>query len=151
MFPILLMLWFIFSGSLTASNAIKGVIICALITLLCLKYMNYQPRKVYKIYLKIPKVLRYLCILFKEIIVSNLVVFKLVWSSDKPEPVLVRFRSRLKTDAAKVLVANSITLTPGTFTVGLKDDLYLVHALDASLAEGIETGVFFREAERLED
>ena len=47
-------------------------------------------------------------------------------------------------------LANSITLTPGTITVDLHDNHYLVHALDASLVEGLDDGVFVQPLVKME-
>ncbi len=52
------------------------------------------------------------------------------------KPALVRFKTDLKTKQARVVLANSITLTPGTITVTLEEDEYVVHCLDKELAEG---------------
>ena len=60
----------------------------------------------------------------------------------EPEPVLFTFRTKLKSEAAKVLLANSITLTPGTITVKQTGDRFVVHALDREIAEGTENSVF---------
>jgi multicomponent Na+:H+ antiporter subunit E len=46
-------------------------------------------------------------------------------------PGIVHFRTRLKSDVARVILTNSITLTPGTITLDLKDDHLVVHWLDA--------------------
>ena len=50
-----------------------------------------------------------------------------------PEPALVRFHTDLKTRTAQVLLANSITLTPGTITVEMKDGEYLIHCYDTNM------------------
>ncbi|MDO4787465.1 MAG: Na+/H+ antiporter subunit E, partial [Fretibacterium sp.] len=47
------------------------------------------------------------------------------------------FRTDLGTDGARVALANSITLTPGTLTVSLEGDELLVHALDREMAHGL--------------
>ena len=46
-------------------------------------------------------------------------------------PRVVHFRTRLRSDVARVILANSITLTPGTITLNLDDDHLIVHWLDA--------------------
>ena len=51
---------------------------------------------------------------------------------------MTSFRTRLRTDAGKVVLANSITLTPGTITVDVEDDVFLVHCLDDSFAPEVE-------------
>jgi multicomponent Na+:H+ antiporter subunit E len=54
-------------------------------------------------------------------------------------PTLVRFRTQTPPGFARMVFANSITLTPGTVTVEVEDDALLVHALDerAVTAEGL--------------
>jgi len=82
-------------------------------------------------------------LLVKEIIKANLAVSHLIFAHNEiVEPVIVRFRTSLKTETARVLLANSITLTPGTITVSLHEDELVVHCLDKSLAEGLEDSVF---------
>lgn len=48
-----------------------------------------------------------------------------------------------------VLFANSITLTPGTLTVDLKGDRYLVHALSSKTAADLLEGSMSRKVARL--
>ena len=66
------------------------------------------------------------------------------------EPVIVHVHTNLKTEIARVILANSITLTPGTITVSLTDDDLLVHCLDKSLAEGMEDSAFVKLLEEME-
>ena len=51
----------------------------------------------------------------------------------------------LKKNRHLVALANSITLTPGTITVDLHDNHYTVHALDASMVDGLDDGVFVQK------
>ena len=65
-----------------------------------------------------------------EIVQANLQVAYLVLHPKLPiDPGLLRFRTRLQSKVGHILLANSITLTPGTITVDLTDGTYLVHAL----------------------
>ncbi len=101
------------------------------------------------------RLLGYLPWLLVNIIKSNLQVAYLVLHPRMPiAPVLIRFKTRLSSQVARVTLANSITLTPGTITVDLKDDEYLVHALVESSADLLIMGVMqnkvaslFREEE----
>ena len=67
------------------------------------------------------------------------------------EPRLVYFKSPVATDTGKVILSNSITLTPGTITCGVGKDLFCVHALDGRFAGGMEDSVFVTEIHKLED
>ena len=87
-----------------------------------------------------------------EILKANIGVMQLILSPKmEVEPKLVRFRTDLKTDLARVILANSITLTPGTITVTLEGDEYLVHCLDKSMAEGMDDSIFVRLLHQLEE
>mgnify|MGYP002513500138 CR=1 FL=1 len=55
-----------------------------------------------------------------------------------------------ETAAGRTALANAITLTPGTITVLLEDDVYTVHCLDESLAEGMNESVFVKMIEEIE-
>lgn len=151
MFLALLILWLIFAGSLTVTNLVSGILVSGLLTLLCTKFLGYGTGRFLRSLRKVGPFLGYLLFLLKEIFVSNLAVLGLIYRKKEPEPRLVRFRSGLKSEGANVLVANSITLTPGTFTVALEGDDFTVHALDRSLAEGIEKNAFIQKARRLEE
>ncbi len=43
------------------------------------------------------------------------------------KPGIVAIKTTLKGDISKLILANSITLTPGTFTLDIIDDTYLIH------------------------
>lgn len=78
-------------------------------------------------------------------------VLRLITSPDlQPEPALIYFDSELKTGLAKVMLADSITLTPGTITVSLEENHFCVHCLDKELAEGVEESVFLELLEKME-
>ncbi|MFW5786857.1 MAG: Na+/H+ antiporter subunit E [Halanaerobiales bacterium] len=73
-----------------------------------------------------------------EMVKANIQVAKIVLHPDLPiDPVFIRFRIKLKKSASQVLLANVITLTPGTLSVYLKGDEIIVHALTREDAEGI--------------
>ncbi|RPJ73016.1 MAG: hypothetical protein EHM15_07865 [Desulfobacteraceae bacterium] len=55
-------------------------------------------------------------------------------------PTIVRFTSRQPGAVARVILANSITLTPGTITLSIDGDLFTVHALTADTAAGLISG-----------
>ena len=103
-------------------------------------------------FLKIlPEVLIYVIVLLIEIVKANFAITKLVVAPQiSVEPCLVKFKSSLKTHAARVALANSITLTPGTITVELKDNEFLVHALTRDIAEGLQGSLFEKLLRRME-
>ena len=68
--------------------------------------------------------------LMKEIFVANVHVAKIILDPKLPiSPILVHYRASQKTDLGRAIYANSITLTPGTITTGVKDDELEIHSL----------------------
>lgn len=65
-------------------------------------------------------------------------VAKVIISPKMPTNLaMVQFRVNLPNTQAKIILGNSITVTPGTVTVSIEDDLFTVHGLDDSSFEGI--------------
>jgi len=56
------------------------------------------------------------------------------------DPHIMRFKTKLKKDLSLMTFGNSITLTPGTITVLIKDGDFYVHAIDMKVAEDLLTG-----------
>ena len=151
MFIILLVLWLIFAGSVTVTNLLLGALVAGLITLLCTKFMGYDTRRFYRGFSKADEIAVYILYLLKEIVRENLDVLRFIYRKGQPKPMLVRFYGGVQHEALRVLVANSITLTPGTYTVKLEGDEYAVHALDEHFQVDIEYSAFFRMARKVEE
>jgi len=60
------------------------------------------------------------------------------------DPRLIRLRPRLPHTLARLTLANSITLTPGTVTLDVTGDEFLVHALTPASARNLEQGIVQR-------
>ena len=72
---------------------------------------------------------------------ANLDVAKIILTPSLPiSPRLIRVPGTQRTDMGLVTYANSITLTPGTITLDVRDGYLLVHALTAESAAGVRTG-----------
>ena len=80
--------------------------------------------------------LRYWGYLIVEIAKANWAVTKIILSAKMPiKQRLFKVPSTQNTDMGRVVFANSITLTPGTITVEIEDDEFLVHALEYGPSE----------------
>lgn len=151
MFILLLLIWFIFNGKITPEISVLGVILCACIYFFMCRFMGYSIRKDIALIRKSTYFLSYIGVLVVEIVKANALVMHLVLTDrEVAEPVIVEYRTRLKTDLGRVIFANSITLTPGTITVSLKGDELVIHCLDKTMAEGMEDTVFERLLEKME-
>lgn len=151
MYIIFFLIWIIFNGQFTLEIAAFGIVVAGLIYWFICRFLDYQPRNDIVLLKRLFLLLHYVFVLVKEIMKANAVVFKMIYSSRyEIEPVIIHFKTHLSSNFAKVLLANSITLTPGTITVSLKDDEYVVHCLDKDLAAGIDSSIFVKLLEQIE-
>ncbi|MEW6595005.1 MAG: Na+/H+ antiporter subunit E [Thermodesulfobacteriota bacterium] len=81
---------------------------------------------------------RYALWLFWQIVLANIHVTILAFSpkalTRDIDPHLITFRTRLKSDFARFVLANSITLTPGTVAIRVHGDIFHVHAISRKAA-----------------
>ncbi len=85
--------------------------------------------------------LTYLPWLLLEVIKANLSVARVVWDPSLPiDPRMVRIEPKLTTETGRTILANSITLTPGTVSVTVDQDHLAIHALTKRDAEGLQGG-----------
>lgn len=93
----------------------------------------------------------YLLWMTGQIITANIDVAKRVWLGESSiSPVIFTIRAGQKSEVAKVLYANSITMTPGTVTLSVREDILEVHALTRKAAEDLQEGKMDRRVAALE-
>ena len=109
------------------------------------KLEDVQPYRI-----RIGRLLYYLPWLVWQIVVASFQVAKVVLHPKMPiDPALMRFKTGLPNTEARVILGNSITLTPGTITVQIEDDEFLVHALMDASQSGILDGSLPTEVAKL--
>ncbi len=151
MYIIFFLIWVIFNGQFTLEIAAFGAVIAGIMYWFICRFFNYDPKTDLFLGKRLFQILHYVFVLVREIIKANFEVIRMITSSRyEIEPAVVRFKTDLKTSFTKILLANSITLTPGTITVSLENDEYVVHCLDKSLAEGINSSVFITLLRKME-
>jgi multicomponent Na+:H+ antiporter subunit E len=135
-FTVLFAFWLVLSGKLEVKYLVFGVASAALVTFVTQDLLEPKAsqRKTpwgVAVLLKAGwRLFSYFVWLIYEIVQSNLQVAYIVLHRKLPiKPGLLRFRTRLRSPVGQVILANSITLTPGTITVDLSEGTYLVHAL----------------------
>jgi len=78
----------------------------------------------------------YIAVLFFEIIKANFdVALRVIHPALPINPGVVIIHTELKSDIAKTVLANSITLTPGTFTLDIQEDKMLIHWIDVKAVD----------------
>jgi len=151
MFICFFALWVVLNGKWTTEIGVFGLVFAALAYAFTWKYMGYSPKVDIALFMRLPSAVRYGANLIMEIIKANLAVSKMILKPDfMPEPQLVQFDVDLKKNRHLVTLANSITLTPGTITVDLHDNHFLVHALDTSMVDGLDDGSFVQHLMEME-
>lgn len=151
MFVLCLALWLIICGNVTWETAGFGVAIAAGVTWLGRRLTGASREKELKMIRKLPAAIRLGGRLFTEIVRANLKVAGMVYREEDPDSCLVTFQAPLRTTAARTVLADCITLTPGTITAGLEGDQYTVHCLDRTMAEGLGEGPLTRRLQAMEE
>ena len=152
MYLLFLIAWIIFNGNVTLEIIIFGVVIAAAMLAFMCNFMDYSLKKEISVYKKSICFLAYVALLIKEIVKANLAIIpRILTIEEEMDPIIVTFKTSLKSDFTRMLLANSITLTPGTITISIKDDEYTIHCLDTSLAEGLENSDFEKALKKLDE
>ena len=139
------LLWLLLSGRVTIEILCFGGLISLGLYLFLFKALGWNLKRELLFWKALPFFLVYLLNLVRETAVASAAVARLALTPrSQPEPVLVEFHSGLDRDWLNVLLANSITLTPGTITIFQEGDRFLIHSLRTEYAEGIETCSFIR-------
>ena len=143
---LLMALWFIMSGMTEPKFLILGTASSIIIASVCLRTMTMRGTKTdrdyYLLAVSIPRFIVYFFWLLWQIAKSAFYVSGLsVSAKRKADPSIVWFRADYDNPAARAMLANSITLTPGTITIEITEDgIYSVHALTGELKEGLLDG-----------
>ena len=133
MFFLLFGFWVLLNGRWTAEIAVVGLVVCAALYAFMAAFMGYSPRKEWAVVKRLGRILGYAVYLAGEVVKSAFQVLRLIWSPRLvPEPRLISVRTKLRTAAGKVVLSDSIPLTPGTITVNVKGNRMLVHGRDTS-------------------
>lgn len=134
----LFLLWIVLNGRVTVEICLIGVVLTAAIYAFCVYALGYHPKHERKILRRLAMYAVYIVMLVWEIFKANFAVLRVILK--KPhhyEPGIVRLRVPLKENISRVLLSNSITLTPGTVTVTQEGDEYLVLCLNKDDAQSI--------------
>ena len=151
MYILLYVLWLLFNGKLSWEVCILGIGIVAALALLLYVLFSYTPKKDLLFLQRIPLFFIYVFVLLFEIIKASLAVIRIILHPEKKiKPTLMTFDAGLKTRFGRYILANSITLTPGTITVNLNSDHFTVHCLDRGMMDGFEEGILLRLLRKME-
>ncbi|QNO13627.1 Na+/H+ antiporter subunit E [Alkalicella caledoniensis] len=132
--------WIIASETIDVQHVVAGVIVAYLIELFNRDFLNdfhFFGRQSFVE--KITVLTSVLFILIKDMIIANIQVAMIVLSPKMPiSPGIVTFKTNLKSPLARTLLANSITLTPGTLTIDVDEDIFVVHYLTEENSQDVQ-------------
>jgi multicomponent Na+:H+ antiporter subunit E len=147
LFILSLIFWLLLTFKLTVPNIIVGSVaslICALFFgrfFVTSVYKLLQPKRYFWFVI-------YLFIFIWECIKANLdVAYRVLHPAMPIRPGIVKVKTILKSDMAKMLLANSITMTPGTISVDIIGDYLYIHWIyvrseDPAVYTSMITGAF---------
>lgn len=146
MFVVLFGFWMVLSGRTETKFIVYGLItaiVTTWVTYPLLLVPNKDGSKRYFVFgVSIPKFIMYFFWLMWQLVLANIDVLLATTAQElEIDPKVVRFYFRADNPMASVVLANSITLTPGTVTINVTDDgLYEIHALTKGAAAGVLDG-----------
>ena len=139
-FSILFVFWLLWSGLYDPFHITLGVISCSIVVFwtgqlfietqqsIAVRFKQWVRFELYSIWL------------VWQIVLANMQVLRLAFHHNllgQLEPQEVVFNTTVQGDVPRFLLAQSITLTPGTVTVGVYGSQFRVHALNAGVASGV--------------
>ncbi len=146
-------LWITMSGKFDLFHLALGVISSAIVAMISgdLLFQDRQKGFGYRL-LQAGRFVQYAVWLVAQIIYANMYVLKLALTTKKMDqvldPYIFSFKPHLKTPFAQFVLANSITLTPGTVTIRIEDGVFLVHAITGPAAGDLEDSDVINGMER---
>jgi len=124
---LLALAWMLLTGELSVENFIEGLIIGYIILWISKSALGGT-----KYFKKIPKAISFFFYFIKELIVANMkVAFDIITPKDYMKPGIVAVPLDAETDMEITLLANLITLTPGTLSLDVSKDkkVLYIHTL----------------------
>ncbi len=131
----LMLLWIMFTSTFAAHELIIGGLVTMVISFLSIRLFTccglslLSPVKIFWM-------IYYFGVFLKALIMANLDVARRVISPSLPiNPGIVKFKTKLTTNYSKMVLANSITLTPGTLSIDVIGDTFYIHWIDVQTTD----------------
>lgn len=125
-FIVLMLIWMGLTNAFDWQELLAGAIISASIVVLTIKGDDSKG-------ICLLRFLGYLPVFMKNLLLSNIDIAKRVLDPKLPvNPGIVKIQTTLTRPYQRLILANSITLTPGTVTLEMEEDHLYIHWIDAS-------------------
>lgn len=131
-----LLLWVLLTGSMASNELGAGLLVAAVVSAVSGPHLAvFNGLKTHPA--AFLHLLNYLVYFFIALVRANLDMARRILSPSLPiNPGIVEVQTTLESPLGRMLLANSITLTPGTLTVDLKEDRLLIHWIN--IPEGVD-------------
>ena len=129
---------------------VQGIVCCGLVIVLAarMRIINDEGVPLARLWWR---PFLYLPWLAGQIIAANVDVARRILSPSRPiSPRLIEVRASQRTQLGQVIYANSITLTPGTISIRIRDGVILVHSLSRESGELLLQGEMNRRVQSVE-
>lgn len=150
---LMMVFWLIMSGHydlMHVSFGIFSVILVLLINHPVRRHLFALGEHSDALKLSLVRLLYYVPWLLWQIVIASLQVAYVVLHPKCPvDPAVLRFKTRLRNTSSRVILGNSITLTPGTITLDIEKEEFLVHSLMDISGSGIIDGILPGEVAKL--
>lgn len=147
-FITLLVFWVLLSGRFQLKYLVIGIIASGIVTCFTndLLYRHQENKFIYlsfrSIFFTTMRLFVYVFWLVWAIIKANIQIAGIILNPKMPiDPGILKFKTRLRKRISLVTLGNSITLTPGTFTIAIRSSTYMVHYLLPKSVEDLESGL----------
>jgi len=133
LFLVVFVFWILFTQSLKTEELLVGIVVSLIITFISKNIFDFNLIK-FDLPLRIIKFLFiFLPVFVYEIIKANIQLAFIVLNPNLPvNSAIIKNKTKLKGDISKLVLANSITLTPGTLTIDVENSYYYIHTVDIS-------------------
>lgn len=151
-FLMLTVFWLILTPIINAQSVLIGVSVSLLIVIYS-RDLAFSEKEIPQLSLKnLMTVIRFFLRLLVEIVKSNINVALIVLNPSLPlSPRFIKVPVKFNKDLVKVIYGNAVTMTPGTLTVDVSEDGFLIHALTKEAAESMTDSIIEYYCRKLDD
>lgn len=154
LFVSLFLFWLVLSSSFAIESVLIGIVASIAVTVYSKDIVFAEEETSLYKFSGVIELIRFVWHLIIEVIKANIGVVKIVLDPSlpiSPRFVVVAIPDNLKKNFNKVVYANAITLTPGTLTVDILGEGYLIHALNEDAVNGIKGSVLEKYIMKVEE
>ncbi len=128
-------LWLAFTTTFATAEVVTGAVVSFILALISYETFTgwgFKGIKLSNLWWSVVYIINFLWLMLK----ANLNVARIVLTPSLPiNPGIVEFETKLTNEYAKMVLANSITLTPGTFTVDIVGNRFYIHWIDVTVTD----------------